>query len=135
MSERMIMTRDLGTNEELTLFQDAGGRLYINDERVWHVGALNTGLVALTTGIRTVHIAAADYWLALHGEGAPSLKTAGVLIARLAHLERDALALIAAIEQAEGISPAAYPAVWDRIAALRTLVTDVAPAEPAPAER
>jgi len=32
MSERMITTQDLGTEEELTLYQDAGGRLYVNDE-------------------------------------------------------------------------------------------------------
>jgi hypothetical protein len=55
MSERMIRAQDLGTDEELTLSQDASGRLYVDDERVWSVSALGDGIVALTTGIRTVH--------------------------------------------------------------------------------
>jgi hypothetical protein len=51
----MITTQDLGTEEELTLYQDAGRRLYVGDERIWEVSALGDGIVALTTSIRTLH--------------------------------------------------------------------------------
>jgi hypothetical protein len=44
MSERMITTQDPGTEEDLTLFQDAGGRLYVDDERIWEVSALGDGI-------------------------------------------------------------------------------------------
>jgi hypothetical protein len=120
MSERTITTRDLGAEEELTLYQDAGGKLYVNDERIWSVSALGDGIVALTTGIRTVHIDATDYWRVLHGEGGLSPHAAGILAARLAHLEHHATALIAAIEYEERLSRTAYPAIWQQIAGLRT---------------
>jgi hypothetical protein len=116
----MITTQDPGTEEDLTLFQDAGGRLYVGDERIWEVSALGDGIVALTTGIRTVHISATDYWKVLHGDGDASPRQAGTLAARLAHLERHAAALIAAIEYEERLSPTAYPAIWEQIVALRT---------------
>jgi len=51
----MITAQDLGTEEELTLFQDARGRLYADDERVWSVSAPGDCIVALGTGIRTLH--------------------------------------------------------------------------------
>ena len=67
----------MGIEEELTLSHDASGRLYVDDERIWSISALGDGIVALTTGIRTVHISAADYWRALHGDASPSTHTAG----------------------------------------------------------
>jgi len=132
MSERMITTRDLGTEEDLTFYQDAGGRLYVDDERIWEVSALGDGIVALTTGIRTVHISATDYWRVLHGEDGPSPHHAGILAARLAHLERHAAALIGAIEYEERLSPTAYPAIWEQIVALRTALGAADAAETAP---
>jgi hypothetical protein len=54
------------------------------------------------------------------GEGHLSPHHAGILAARLAHLERHATALIEAIEQEERLSPTAYPAIWEQITALRT---------------
>jgi hypothetical protein len=119
MSERTITAQDVGTEEELTLSQDAGSRLYVNDERVWSVSALGDGLVALTTGIRTVHISATDYGKLLHGEGGPSLRTAGILAARLAHLERHATALIEALLLEARITPVTHPVIWERVAALQ----------------
>jgi hypothetical protein len=68
----------------------------------------------------------------LHGESGPSPQAAGVLAARLAHLERHATALIAAIEQEEQISPIAYPMIWERMAALRRDLGSVDTAELAP---
>jgi len=88
--------------------------------------------VALTTGIRTVHISATDYWRVLHGEGRPSPHHAGILAARLAHLERHATALIAALEQEAQIAPTAYPAIWEQITALRTALGTAAAAEMTP---
>jgi hypothetical protein len=134
MSERMITTQDPGTDEELTLYQNADGRLYVGDERIWSVSALGDGIVALTTGIRTVHISATDYWQVLHGEGGPSPHHAGILAARLAHLEQHAAALIGAIEHEEWLSPTptAYPAIWEQIVALRTALGAADAAETAP---
>jgi hypothetical protein len=120
MSERMITTQDLGTEEELTLYQDPGRRLYVGDERIWAVSALGDGIVALTTSIGTLHISAADYWRVLHGDGDASPRQAGILAARLAYLERHATALIGAIEYEERLSPTVYPAIWEQIVALRT---------------
>jgi hypothetical protein len=77
MSEQTITTQDLGAEEELTLSQDASGRLYVNDERVWSVSAMGDEIVALTTDIRTVHVSATDYWSVLHGEGEPSPRPLG----------------------------------------------------------
>jgi hypothetical protein len=128
----MITAQDLGTEEELTLYQDAGGRLYVNDERVWSISALGDGVVALTTGIRLVHITATAYWRVLHGEDGPSPHTAGILAARLAHIERRAAALIEAIGQETRISPIAYPAIWEQVEALRTALGTVDAAELAP---
>lgn len=129
MSERMITTQDLGTEEELTLYQDDSGQLYVGDERIWSVSALGDGIVALSTGIRTVHISATDYWRVLHGEGSPSPHDAGVLAARLAHLERHAILLIEAIVEAR-ISPATYPRIWKRLEALQTALGAAEAAEP-----
>lgn len=119
MSEQMIRAEDLGTEEELTLSHDASGRPYVDDERVWSISALGDGIVALTTGIRTVHISAADYWRALHGDASPSTHTAGQLTARLAHIEHHAAALIDALVHEARIAPAMYPAIWEQITALR----------------
>ena len=126
MGEQTITILDVGTDEELSLFQDSAGRLYVDDERVWSVSALGDGIVALTTGIRTVHIGAADYWRALHGEDGPSVHRAGILAARVAHLEDRTAALIAAIAHEPRITPAAYPAIWERIKELRTALGSVA---------
>jgi hypothetical protein len=115
----MIRAQDLGTDEELTLSQDASGRLYVGDERVWSISALGDGIVALTTGIRTVHISTADYWRALHGDTGPSTQMAGQLAARLAHLEHHAAALIDALVHEARITPATYPAIWEQVAGLR----------------
>jgi hypothetical protein len=51
-----------------------------------------------------------DYWWARHGETEPSPQVAGMLAARLAHIERNAATLIGAIEQETPISHSAYPA-------------------------
>jgi len=133
MSERTITAQDLGTEEELTLYQDARGRLYADDERVWSVNALGDGIIALGTGIRTVHISATDYWRLLHGEGELSPHHAGILAARLAHIEQHATALIEAIVHDAHVSPGTYPAIWERIEALRTALGAAAGAETAPA--
>lgn len=132
MSERTITTQDLGTEEELTLCQDARGRLYVDDERVWSVSALGDGVVALGTGIRTLHIGATDFWRALHGEGELSPHHAGILAARLTHIEQHAAALIEAIVHETQISPTTYPAIWEHIEALRTALSAAAVAETAP---
>jgi len=75
---------------------------------------------------------ATDYWRVLHGEGRPSPHHAGILAARLVHLERHATALIAAIEQEAQIAPTAYPAIWEQITALRTALGTAAAAEMTP---
>jgi hypothetical protein len=129
MSDRIITTQDLGTEEELTLSQDADGRLHVNDEPIWSVSALGDGIVALTTGIRTVHIGAVDYWRLLYGDAGPSPRVAGMLAARLTHVECHAAELIEAIEQEARISPAAFPAIWERIATLRTALSSEAASE------
>jgi hypothetical protein len=130
MGEQMIRVQDLGTDEELTLSRDAGGRLYVDDERVWSVSALGDGIIALNTGIRTMHIGAADYWRALHGDAGPSTRTAGQLAAQLAHVEYHALALIDALVYEARISPTTHPAIWEQIAELRVAL-GVAPAQDA----
>jgi hypothetical protein len=122
MDEWTIATQDLGTEEKLNLFHDAGGLLYVGDERIWSISALGDGIVALTTSIRTIHISAADYWRLLHGDAGPSLQEAGILAARLAHLERYATALITALVHEAHISPATYPSIWRQIEALQTFL-------------
>ena len=120
MRERMITTQDPGTEEKLTLRLDADGTLYVGDERIWSVSALGDGIVALSTGVRMVHISATDYWRVLHGEGGLEAHAAGILAARLAHLEHHTTALIEAIEHEQQLSRSAYPAIWKQIDALQT---------------
>jgi hypothetical protein len=119
MSEPTIETLDLGTDESLRLALDAGMRLYVDDERVWAVNALDQGVVALTTGIRTVHISAADYWRLLHGAAHPSAQEAGHLAAQLAQVKSYAAQLIDQLARQGLIDYQAYPDIWGRVAALR----------------
>jgi hypothetical protein len=132
MSKRIITTQDLATEEELTLYQDTGRKLCVNDERIAVVSALGDGIVALSTRSRTVHISATDYWRVLHGEGGLDPYAAGILAARLAHLEHHATALIEVIEHEERLSRTAYPVIWQQIAALRTALGITGAAETAP---
>jgi hypothetical protein len=120
MSERTITTQDVGTEEELTLSQDAAGQLLVNDEPIWSVSALDDGIVALATNLRMVHISALDYWRLLYGDAGPSPRVAGMLAARLTHIECHATELIEEIVREARISPTAFPAIWERVAALRT---------------
>ena len=120
MSERTIITHDLGTEEELALSQDDGGQLHVNDESIRSVSALDDGIVALTTNSRTVHIGAVDYSRLLYGDAGPSPRVAGMLAARLTHIECHAAELIEEIVREARVSPAEFPAIWERIAALRT---------------
>jgi hypothetical protein len=131
MSERTITIQDVGTEEELTLSQDAGGRLLVNDEPVWSISALDDGIVALATSLRTVHIGAVDYWRLLYGDAGPSPRVAGMLAARLTHVECHAAELIAEIVREPSISRAAFPAIWERIAMLRTALGTTSASEAA----
>jgi hypothetical protein len=120
MNERTIEAVDLGTEEVLKLSVDASMRLYVDDERVWSISAMGDGIVALTTGIRTVHISAADYWRLLHGATGPTTHAAGYLAARLAHVQSHATELLDALAQAGLIDQVRYPDVSRAVMFLRT---------------
>ena len=119
MYERTIETLDLGTDEPIALAHDASMRIYVDDERVWTVNALDRGVVALTTGINTVHISAADYWRLLHGAAHPSMHEAGHLAARLAQAKNYTEQLIDQLTRQGLIDFRTYPEIWGRVAALR----------------
>lgn len=120
MDERIIETIDVGTDEQLMLSMDADGRLSVGDELVQAISALDEGIVALTTTLRTVHIGAADYWRLLHGDVPPSQREAGYLAAQLAHVRKHATELIELLDQEELLDNAYYPSIAEVAAELQT---------------
>lgn len=120
MNEEPIEALDLGTDELLSLSKGAAGRIFVDDERVWSISALADGIVALTTGIRTVHISATDYWRLLHGDARPSTREAGHLVAQLEHLRSHALELLDQLGSEGLIDPIRYPGVYETVTFLRT---------------